>query len=41
MHTCPGNPETPVAIELSGPIGDRIVADGPALGSTLSDFLQG
>jgi hypothetical protein len=41
MHTCPDNPETPVAIELSGPIGDRVVADGTALDSTLGDFIQG
>lgn len=36
---CPGNPETPVTIELSGPIGPRVVANGLALQSSLEDHL--
>ncbi len=39
-HECPGNPDQPVAIELSGPIGDRQLVDGLALGVSLEDILQ-
>ncbi len=28
MFTCPGNPSTPVTVELSQPLGDRTVVDG-------------
>ncbi len=38
-QTCPGNPEQPVMIELSGPIGDREVVDGLALDLNLEDVL--
>ena len=40
-HTCPGNPETSVTIELSGPIGTRVVTDGLALDYSLEDVLNG
>ncbi|MEA2010253.1 MAG: hypothetical protein U9N78_06075 [Actinomycetota bacterium] len=39
-HTCPGNPEEPVTIELSGPIGGRVVANGLALDESLEQLLQ-
>ena len=39
-RTCQGNPETAIAIELSGPIGVRVMTDGLALASTLEDLLQ-
>lgn len=38
---CPGHPETPVTIELSGPIGARVVTNGLALDSSLEDLLDG
>ncbi len=40
LQTCPGNPETAVTIELSGPIGATAVADGLALDSSLEDLRQ-
>lgn len=39
-HECPGNADQPVAIELSGPIGDRQLVDGLALGVSLEHILQ-
>lgn len=30
-HTCPGNPPTPLIIQLDEPLGDRIVIDGSTL----------
>lgn len=41
LQTCQGNPETAVTIELSGPIGPRVLANGVALDSSLEDLLQG
>ena len=39
-HTCPGNPEESVTIELSGPVGTRVVANGLALDESLEQLLQ-
>jgi hypothetical protein len=40
IQTCPGNPETAVTIELSGPIGSRVVTSGMTLDSSLEDLLR-
>ena len=40
VQNCQGNPETAVTIELSGPIGSRIVTNGLALDGPLEDVLQ-
>ena len=39
-QTCPSNPEQAVVIEMSGPIGSRVVVDGLALGVSLVDYLR-
>ena len=36
--TCQSNPEEPVIVVLSGPIGDRVVANGLNLNSSLEDL---
>ncbi len=40
IQTCPGNPETAVTIELSGPIGSRVVTNGMTLDTSLEDLLR-
>lgn len=40
VQSCQGNPETVVAIELSGAIGSRIATNGLLLDGSLEDFLQ-
>jgi len=40
-QSCPGNPETPVTVELSAPIGTRDVVDGLKFGLSLEDLLAG
>lgn len=40
FRTCPGHPETAVTIELSDPIGTRVVVGGLVLDATLEDLLQ-
>lgn len=37
--SCPGNPDTPVTIELDTPLGDRTLVDAYDLGSDLRDHL--
>jgi len=37
---CPGNPSTPVTIELPAPVGDRRVVDGLELGVEISDYAE-
>ncbi len=37
---CPGNPETPVVVELPEPLGDRTPRDGLDTGLNLTDFLE-
>lgn len=36
---CPGNPITPVTVELPEPLGDREIIEGLALGIDLEDYL--
>ncbi|MEJ7722022.1 MAG: hypothetical protein WKF58_17045 [Ilumatobacteraceae bacterium] len=36
--TCPGNPATPVTIDLPAPLGDRRVVDGLELDVEISDY---
>lgn len=36
---CPGNPETPVTVELPQPLGDREVVEGYEIGVDLEDYL--
>lgn len=36
---CPSNPETPVTVELSEPLGEREVIEGMAIGIDLEDYL--
>ena len=39
-QTCQGNPEEPVTIEMSEPIGTRVVVDGQVLEVSLEDLLR-
>lgn len=36
---CPGNPSTPVTIELEAPLGARTLRDGRRIGFTLDELL--
>ena len=38
-HTCPDNPETPITIQLEGPLGSRELVDAYDLGADLRDYL--
>jgi len=40
-HTCQGNPETPVVVQLAAPLGDRELKDGLKLAGFLSDYIGG
>ena len=37
--SCQGNPETPFTVELPGPLGDREIIEGMAIGINLEDYL--
>jgi len=39
MFTCPGNPETLYTVALPGPLGDREIVEGLAIGIDLEDYL--
>ena len=36
VHTCPGNPSTPVVVNLDAPLGDRAIRDAMSLGPITS-----
>lgn len=38
-QTCPGNPEQPVTVQLSEPLGNRVIAEGLTIAGNLEDFL--
>lgn len=40
QRNCQGNPDTAVTIELSGPLGGRVLANGLALDVSLEDVLE-